>query len=65
MQLGDTYYFILNHNTLVFELISKEVETIMGYDPSEFGFEFSNGKLHPDDRAWFLTFGRKMIEFFS
>lgn len=65
MQLGNSYYFIINHNTLSFELISKEVETIMGYTPSEFEFEFINGKLHPDDQPWFLTFGYKMIEFFS
>ncbi len=65
LQLGDSYYFILNHNTLSFEIISKEVETIMGYARSEFDFEFINGKLHPDDQPWFLTFGHKMIEFFS
>ena len=65
LQLGDTYYFIINHNSLTFDLISKEVEYVMGYKPSEFNIQFMNEHIHPEDKPWFLTFGHKMIEFFS
>lgn len=63
--MGNSYYFVLNHNTLTFDLISKEVEDVMGYSPLEFDIKFLNENLHPDDRPWFLTFGIRMIEFYS
>jgi DNA-binding CsgD family transcriptional regulator len=63
--MGNSYYFVMNHNTLTFDLISKEVEEVMGYSPLEFEVKFLNENLHPDDRPWFLTFGQRMIEFFS
>lgn len=63
--IGDSYYFVINHNSLEFDLISKEVKDVMGYNSSEFTIEFMNEKLHPDDQPWFLAFGHKMIEFFS
>jgi DNA-binding CsgD family transcriptional regulator len=63
--IGDSYYFILNHQTLQFELVSKEVEEVMGYHPDEFNIQFMNGKIHPDDRSWFLAFGNSIADFFS
>jgi DNA-binding CsgD family transcriptional regulator len=63
--VGDSYYFIINHHNLTFEFVSKEVETVMGYLPSEFDIAFMNGKLHPDDRSWFLTIGSSIVNFFS
>jgi len=63
--IGDSYYFIINHHNLNFEFVSKEVENIMGYLPSEFDIPFMNSKLHPDDRPWFLAFGNSIVDFFS
>jgi DNA-binding CsgD family transcriptional regulator len=63
--IGDSYYFILNHQSLMFEYVSKEVEDIMGYHPSEFNIQFMNGKIHPDDRSWFLAIGNRVVDFFS
>jgi DNA-binding CsgD family transcriptional regulator len=63
--IGDSYYFIINHHSLTFEFVSKEVEDIMGYSPDEFSIEFMNGKLHPDDRSWFLAIGNSIVDFFS
>jgi DNA-binding CsgD family transcriptional regulator len=63
--LGDSYYFILNHHNLEMEFVSKEVEDVMGYTPSEFNVEFMNEKIHPQDRSWFLTIGKSMIDFLS
>src|SRR6202040_1193889 len=44
---------------------SKEVEDVMGYHPSEMDILFTKGKLHPDDRSWFLAIGKSVIDFFS
>ena len=63
--IGDSYYFIINHHTLMIEFVSKEVEQIMGYHPSEFNIQFMNGKLHPDDHSWFLAIGNSIVNFFS
>ena len=62
--IGDSYYFILNHYTLSFEFVSKEIESIMGYLPLEFDVRFMNDKLHPDDCTWFLSLGERLIDFF-
>ncbi len=63
--IGDSYYFVMNHHSLSFDIVSKEVEDVIGYKPSEFTFQFMNDKIHPDDQPWFLSYGHKMIEFFS
>ncbi|HMH34133.1 MAG TPA: LuxR C-terminal-related transcriptional regulator [Puia sp.] len=63
--LGDSYYFILNHQSFTFEFVSKEVEEVLGYHPDEFDMEFMNEKIHPDDRSWFLSFGSSVVNFFS
>jgi DNA-binding CsgD family transcriptional regulator len=63
--IGDSYYFILNHQSFAFEFVSKEVEDILGYHPFEFNIQFMNGIIHPDDRSWFLSFGKSVSDFFS
>src|ERR1700750_501433 len=63
--VGDSYYFIIDHHSLSFEVVSKEVEDIMGYLPSEFDIPFMNSKIHPDDRSWFIVIGQDISNFFS
>ena len=63
--IGDSYYFILNHQNFSFEFVSKEVENILGYHPNDFDNQFMNEKIHPDDRSWFLAFGKSVVHFFS
>lgn len=63
--VGDSYYFILNHNNLEFEVVSGEVTSILGYNQAEFNIHFMNERVHQDDRPWFVGFGKRMIEFFS
>lgn len=62
---GDSYFFVLNHHTLQFEMVSKSVKDIMGYELSEVDLLFLNEKIHPEDLTWFLTFGGIIISFFS
>ncbi|MEO7119915.1 MAG: LuxR C-terminal-related transcriptional regulator [Ginsengibacter sp.] len=63
--VGESYYFIVNHHTLEVELVSKEVKAVMGYEPSEYNIPFIHDKMHPEDYSWYLSFGNKIIEFFS
>ena len=63
--IGESYYFILNHNTLSFEFVSQEIKTVMGYEPAEFDVGFMNSMLHPDDYSWFLSLGSRLVDFFS
>ena len=63
--IGESYYFVINHHSLLVEFVSKEVEEVMGYHPSEFDISFMNAKLHPDDRSWFLAIGSGIVDFFS
>lgn len=63
--LGDSFYFIINHNNLQFDHISKEVEQVLGYSQAEMSPSFLAEQLHPDDRGWFLTSGTAVYTFFS
>jgi DNA-binding CsgD family transcriptional regulator len=63
--LGDSFYFVLNHHTVELELVSKEVENVLGYTSPEFDMQLLSGLLHPEDHSWFLTFGNYMAEFFA
>jgi DNA-binding CsgD family transcriptional regulator len=63
--IGDSYCFILNHQSLAIEFVSKEVEDVLGYYPHELNIQLMNSKLHPDDRSWFLSFGKSIVDFFS
>jgi DNA-binding CsgD family transcriptional regulator len=65
LQVGDAYYFIIDHRTLSFELVSNEVEDVLGYDPLEFDIPFMISKIHPDDRSWFLSIGQGIVDFLS
>ncbi len=62
---GDSYYFVMNHNTMSIEFVSDEVKEVLGYSADEFTIALLNSSLHPDDQPWFLTFGQRIIDFFS
>jgi DNA-binding CsgD family transcriptional regulator len=62
---GDSYWFVVNYHNLEIESVSKEVEEVMGYSPSEMNISLMNQNTHPEDLPWFLTFGNIIIRFFS
>jgi len=64
-QVGDFYYYIFNFQNYTFDLLSNEVESILGYPPSDFDLQFFMDKMHPDDRPWFLNFENKVVEFLA
>ncbi|HUQ66277.1 MAG TPA: LuxR C-terminal-related transcriptional regulator [Flavitalea sp.] len=62
---GDCYYFIIDHQTLAIDFVSKEVEDVLGYLPTEFAISSMDSKIHPDDRFWLLTIRKRIVDFFS
>ncbi len=63
-QVGDYYYLIFNLKDSLFDMVSKEVETVLGYKPEEFDLPMLLSKIHPDDQSWFLNIENKVAEFF-
>jgi len=62
-QVGDYYYFIFNLKNLEFDLVSPQVETVLGYDSAAFNVSLFMDILHPDDRPWFLAFEKSASKF--
>jgi len=64
-QVGDYYYYIFNLQELKFDLMSKEIKTVLGYNPEDVDLPGLLSKIHPEDHPWFLNFENKVIEFFG
>lgn len=64
-QPGPSYYWLLNAGTANFEMVSPEIEKVLGYSPSEITFAFLLGKVHPDDVPYLLNFEITVANFFS
>lgn len=64
-QVGDFYYYVFNLQKLEFDLISHEIEQVLGYDPKYLTVAEFLTRIHPEDHPWFLNFERKVAEFFS
>ena len=62
-QVGDYYYYIFNIKDIAFDLVSPQVETVLGYTQSEFDIPSFMDKIHTNDRPWFLRFETKTAEF--
>ncbi|MFB2117964.1 hypothetical protein [Parapedobacter sp. 2B3] len=50
---GESFYFTMNHHTMDFEFVSKEVRSVLGYEPDEFTIPFAISIIHPEDRPFF------------
>ncbi len=54
-QLGQSCFFIFNFQTLAFDYVSDEVETLLGYRVQNITSSFLLENVHPQDRGWFLA----------
>lgn len=63
-QPGPCYYWLLNVKNAVFEMISPEVEKVLGYSMEEVTFQFLLEKVHPDDTPYLLNFEVTLADFF-
>lgn len=64
-QVGDYFYYIFNVKESRFDLISEEVETLLGYKRKDLDLHAFLNKIHPDDQPWFLNIENKVSEFFG
>jgi DNA-binding CsgD family transcriptional regulator len=64
-QTGDYFYFIFNIKKLDFDLVSHEVEAVLGYKPGALTTPFFMDIMHPEDRSWFLSFETRTAQFLS
>jgi len=64
-QAGDYFYFIFNVKNVAFDLVSPQVETILGYAPSSVTIPLFMDCIHPEDRPWFLAFETRTAMFLS
>lgn len=63
--VGDYYYYVFNVKSCVFELMSEEIFSVLGYERQEVDVPFLLGKIHLDDQSYFVKFENKVAEFFS
>jgi DNA-binding CsgD family transcriptional regulator len=64
-QVGDFYYLIFNVALLDLELVSRELESVLGYNAHEVNMRVLMDSIHPEDRPYFLNFENKAAEFFA
>ena len=62
---GESFYFTMNHHKMDFEFVSKEIKTVLGYEPDEFTIPFAIQIIHPEDRPYFLRMGETLYSFIS
>jgi len=64
-QVGDHFYLVFNLVSIQVDMISNDVKTVLGCEPSELSIEFLLNQVHPDDRPWFLNHQNKAGEFLA
>ena len=64
-QAGDYFYWIFDLQNHSLEMVSEEMNAILGYQRSEFNLEMLLAAVHPDDRPYLLNFENKALEFLA
>ena len=64
-QVGDHFYLVFNLVSIQVDMVSNDVQTVLGCQPSEFNIEFLLNHVHPDDRPWFLNHESKARDFLA
>jgi DNA-binding CsgD family transcriptional regulator len=64
-QVGDYYYYLFNLQTHQFDLVSPEVEKVLGYAQQTFSVDFFLGNIHPEDAPLFIAIEKEVTRFFS
>lgn len=64
-QAGNYYYIVFNMFKSELDFVDENVTHVLGYDADEFTIEFLMNNIHPDDKAYFLNFEHRVVEFFK
>jgi DNA-binding CsgD family transcriptional regulator len=64
-QVGSYYYLINNVRKPGFNLVSPEIEKVLGYPLEQIDLPFFTSLVHPDDMPFYLNFETAVEQFFS
>lgn len=64
-QVGNYYYIINNVRRPGFDLVSPEIEKVLGYPKQDIDLDFFSNLVHPDDVPFYLNFETAVQVFFS
>jgi len=64
-QVGDNFYLVFNLVRIEIDMVSNEVQNVLGCQPSEFNIEYLLNNIHPDDHPWFLNHENKARDFLT
>lgn len=64
-QAGDYYFLLFDIFNGEISEISPEMESILGYSPSEMDMNLFMDSIHPQDRPYFLSFEQQATIFFN
>ena len=63
--VGDYYYFIVNVRKSMIEVMSPEVEKVLGYPSGELTLPFLTSIMHPEDLPYYLNFELAITKFLN
>jgi DNA-binding CsgD family transcriptional regulator len=63
--VGDYYYYLFNLQTHQFDLVSPEVQKVLGYEQDSFTVDVLLSNIHPEDAPLFLSIEQEVTRFFS
>lgn len=61
--IGNFYYILMNVVTTAFEVVSKDVTKVLGYQPEKISLDFALNCIHPEDLAGFLNSETAVVDF--
>ena len=64
-QIGNYFYYIVNVRKSLFEMVSPEAASVLGYALQDITLDFYVKQIHPDDLPFFLNFEVAVGDFFS
>jgi len=64
-QVGNYYYMVNNVRQSRLELVSPEIEQVLGYPPGSFDLALFSDLVHPADMPYFLNFEAAVERFFA
>ncbi|AEA45227.1 LuxR C-terminal-related transcriptional regulator [Fluviicola taffensis] len=64
-KVGESYFFTFDVKNGAFTSVSKEIKSILGYDPENISAAFFLNQIHPEDQPYFLKFEAKSSDFYK
>lgn len=63
LSIGEYFMYIINPNSAIFEYVSPQAESILGYHPNEYTAELCVQIVHPDDLDDVIDIQQKIANF--